>query len=353
MTDFENRLKRLLNENVDARLGPRRPAPRLDLPATGPRGFRPWLIPLLATAGIAAATAAIVVPVRMVAGGSGLRGGGSNAGNLAGPVLGPTTPIPATSLGPSGRSAATRSTAPAGPTVRLGGATLRLPSGWVARDYSQYEPPGVVPLDAQAWCLTPASKPAGTAPHSCPVRFGTIAAKAAANPIDVNVPGGYLSDPKYCGRGLALGFAERSADVSFGGRAADFRRIEYGCGDGTHSRIEQYVVPTEPGYILVSEVVDDSLSAVLGQLVAAAQLPAQTGAVRYYDQGLVRRVVASGDGSIVSIDRTVPGPGGQVNNNPQTYDYFVPPAAKPDRLHLGEFISVFTDGSRVTQYVVN
>ena len=52
----------------------------------------------------------------------------------------------------------------------------------------------------------------------------------------------------------------------------------------------------------------------------------------------------------ISIDRVEPGPGGLVNNNPRTYDYFVPQSAKPAGLRVGELISLFTDGSQVTQF---
>ena len=238
-------------------------------------------------------------------------------------------PAPPVTAGP------TRSVTPAGPVVQLGGAALHLPLGWVARDYRGYLTKGVSTLEAQAWCLTPADRPVSTAQFSCPV---DSAPSRTRRPATRSMwTSGRL--PERSGvllpRGRQLE-SVRSADVTFGGRRADFRRFDHRCADGKRWRIEQYMVASSPGYILYSQTVDNEISAVMAQLVASATLPAQTSAVRYYDHGYVRSIVPDAGGVRISIDRVEPGPGGLVNNNPRTYDYFVPQSAKPAGLRVGE-----------------
>lgn len=341
MNNLETTVKRLLNENVDAALGPRRPAPRLELSAAARQsdGLRPWLVPLLATAGVAAATVAVLAPVQLL---SDRSPGGSSRSIGAGSS--------------TSSSAPSRSTTSGGPTVRLGGAALHLPTGWVARDYRSYLTPGstMTPgsdvLGSQAWCLTPADRPVSKAPFACPVAFIAIADKAARDAVDVDYQGGYLSQPQYCPPQDESFSSARSAEVSFGGRTADFRRFDYRCPSGKQWRIEQYVVASGPGYILSSLTADDRISAAMAQIVAGATLPARTSAVRYYDHGYIRSITPVAGGARITLDRVVPGPDGPVNDNPQTYGYFVPQSAKPDGLRVGELISLFTDGSQVTEY---
>jgi hypothetical protein len=354
--NFERELARLLNRSVDERLGTRRPAPPF-LPASGrPASIqraKRWLLPLAAAACVIAVVGGTMSATQLLtAHRHGPTPGNSvpdvstpPASDSGAPSSTPPTvaPAPAISTGPG------PSATPSSQTVQLGGATLHLPAGWVARDYQQYLRPGLT-LPTPAWCLTPADQPASTAQFSCPVEFDTFADKAAGNRIDVDTEGGYASDPHYCPpAGATRSYSVRSADVPFGGRVADFRRFDIGCPDGKQWRIEQYVVASGPGYILWSEIVDDRISAVMAQLVAGATLPAQTSAVRYYDHGYVRSITPAAGGAQIAIDRVVPGPAGPVNNNPKTYDYFVPQSAKPDGLHVGELITLFTDGSQVLE----
>lgn len=353
---FENDLRRMLNQSVDDRLGSRRPAPPFQPVAAGPESVRParrWLLPLAVAACVVALAVGTVSATQLLdAHRHGPTPGNSMPGTSTPPASASGTPSSSTSTvapAPPVTAGPSRSTTPAGPVVHLGGATLHLPAGWVARDYQQYLRSGSSTLE-QAWCLTPAATPVGTGRYDCPVQFSTIADKAASSPVDTDTEGGYASDPHYCDNGVYLSSTVQSSDVDFGGRASDHRRWVRTCHNGDRYRIEQYVVATGPGYILWSETADDQISAVLAQLVATATLPAQTSAVRYYDQGYVRSITPAAGGVRISLDRVVPGSGGLVNNNPRTYDYFVPQSAKPAGLHVGELISLFTDGSQVTLF---
>ena len=56
MNDIDERIRDLLNESVDAELGPRRPAPPFDprLADKRRRRWAPWAMPLIAAASVAA-----------------------------------------------------------------------------------------------------------------------------------------------------------------------------------------------------------------------------------------------------------------------------------------------------------
>jgi hypothetical protein len=349
--NFETDLERMLGQTVDAKLGTRRQPPVFVPQPRAGRGARPWLIPLAAAACVVAVAVGTVGATRVLSEHRRVQPASPS------PTVNSPAPTPSSSQRPSSSpSPAASSTVrasgrnvPAQPTtVTLAGATLRLPPTWVARDFQQYLGRSV---DAQVWCLTPASLPAGTGRYDCPLMFSTIAAKAVY-PVDVDTESGYSSDPHYCDVGNYLSSTVQSSDVDFGGRLSDHRRWVRNCHNGDSYRIEQYVVATGPGFVLFSEKADDAISATMAGIVAHATLPAQTSAVRYYDHGYVRSVTPVAGGIRISVDRVVPATGGSVNNNPATYDYLVPAAvlAKKTPPQVGGLVTVFTDGSQVTSF---
>ena len=359
MNTFEDRLKELLNESIDNRLGDHRPVPAFDPAHTGTPGWtagrhRRWMLPLIAAAcvvGIAVATAG--VEHLLVHRGSLPAGPTSPSPSPSADTPSPAAtstgvPSPPPTSSPSSPSASDSVTEPPPlHVVSLGAASISLPQGWVAREYAAYEPAGSGTLTASQWCLTPASEPASTEPKSCPVTFGTIAPDG--NPIDVDIQGGFASNPEYCpfsARGTSV---EQTGDRSFGGRSADWRKWSLSCGNGTHWELEQYVVASGPGVILFSERADATVDAAMAEITANSTLPAQTSAIRFMDRGIVRTIDRTADGVRISLDRVVLSDSGVVNNNPATYDYVIPTAvfdAQPN-IHVGSQITLDGDGAVV------
>jgi hypothetical protein len=376
VNDFDDTLKQLLNERVDAQLGSRRSAPAFDPDAVRPsrglstgkpagagsRGVRSWVAPLLAAACVVAVAGGTVGASQL------LSHRRSTPPATSAPVPQPTasdsspSAISSAPTSPSaqrsGKSGSSSSSggmvsAPGFTTVNLGGATIAIPAGWQARDYAQYLPSGSSSIAAKKWCLTPSSQQVSTTPGACPVEFSEIAAKAAGNAIDVDTEGGFSSNPEYCAPGDQNVANVHSTDTTFGGRAADSRRWHLGCRSGKSFDIEQYVVATGPGFILFYEHADDAMHATMAQIAARSTLPAATDAVRYYDHGYVRAIRQVTGGYQVSVDRVVPEGSSIVNNNPATYDYLIPAALYVDSklpLTIGELITVNTDGTQVTMF---
>lgn len=345
MSDFESNLKTLLNERVDAQLGPRRAAPPFATPTARQRAAQRWfganrsrwVLPLLAAACVA-----------------GVVGGSVGAAHLLAEKH--LSPAPATN-GPASKHtptpAPTHSPKPdESGTVTLAGATLPLPSGWVTRDYLRYEPrpgEGQTYGPDQGWCLTPASMPVTVG--GCPIRFRPFRASAQQGPLmDVDNRGGAYGNPaQVCvPEGLAHS-TEQAADRMFGGRAADWRYWRYECVAKPAFVAEQYVVATRPAYIVLSERADATVHRVLTDLAAHASLPPATSGMRYEDFGYVRRIRVAANGIRISIDRTVRDQ--TVDRDHTTYDYVVPNkvyvrAAK--NVKVGKLAQIFTDGTRVT-----
>ncbi|GAB2478391.1 hypothetical protein [Jatrophihabitans fulvus] len=355
MTDFEDRLKQLLNEDVDARLGPQRPAPPMRpsvVERTSVRRRTRWLPPLLAAACIA------VVAVGGVAGAQWL----SDDRNPADPI-GPTptvgtspAPEPTPSSGsPTARRPADTKTTPrtsSGSTgatpvsVRLGRASVALPSGWVGRPLSRYETSEGGYL-ADGLCLTPASTP--VKPLACPVLLQQPAADGQFQ-LDVDNEGGFVGNPHPCGQGPST-VVEQSADKSFGRRTADYRRWTWNCtASGVTKHIEQYVVATAPAYVLYSEDATPAVSALMREVAAASTLPAQNAPVRLTDHGVVRSIARSGDTVRITLDRTVRADDGRGdrNENPETYAYTVPASVFGTAIEVGTTVQLQSNGRRVT-----
>lgn len=354
MSDFEPRLKQLLAERVDAELGPRRQPPRFDPQVEEvypvPTGVQAWVSrPVLLSLVAAACIVAILL------GTVGLSRISSS---------GPTPPaVPTPTPGPS-PSATNQSVAPAPSvppaatrSVALGGATLTLPPGWVARPYQSYDAPGSGSVyDHQGWCLTPSSAPISTAGYGCPVTFALL---DPTRFVDTDTKGGYASDPQYCPDYNSPSTVQ-AADRSFGGRPADYRLWRISCHNGESYRIEQYVVPTGPGYVLLSQIEGTSVDGVPAGTVAAAMteiagsstLPPQTAPLRFYDTGYIRSLRHVPGGILIRIDRVTYGSTGVVNTNPATYSYLVPNSrvAPINHLTVGRLVVIQTDGHRVTSF---
>lgn len=340
MTDFEGTVKQLLNQNVDAALGPRRPAPRLNVAAPVRPGVRPWLVPLLAAAGAAAAIAAIVVPVRLSAD---RPAGGPNIGGLTAPQSSSAAPPTATSdlnaPPPSPLS-------PAATAVDLGGAKLRLPVGWVAREVADPRRYGKS-VYSREWCLGPA-KSAGPARPDCPLQFGpTASATTSGVPVNANVPLGNRLGGTSCPADALL-TATGGGLVSFGQRDGFSSEWHDDCADSTPWTtpwILQYVVDTAPGYVLFSDQMTPELLAAMVEISQHASLPAQTGPLLLYDIGVVRAVTRRANGYLMTITPSIQ-VGGDWEPNGADRSYLIPHADL--RLAaVGTRVGVTTDGTNV------
>ena len=353
MNDFESNLKKAVNDWVNERVGPRHNPPAFDAlrsatRASGRAGSSRWLIPLLAAAAVAAVAIGATAAVNAT----------STAHRVAPAIPGPVqtaTPTPSSAATTSTTTGATQSPV----VVELGGASVSLPPGWVARGYALYEVAGGGTIAAQQWCLTPSELPASTKPGACPLTLGTIALNAeglvgslpGGNPVDVDTEGGWASNPHYCTDAIynRTGSSETTGDRPFGGRTADWRRWTLSCPDGTQHLIEQYVVASGPGFILFSDRANATVHNAMTEITTHATLPPQTSALRYMDRGYIRSIDRTSAGVQIRLDRAVSTTHGLLNQNPATYPYVIPTAIF-DQAHLvvGSLGSLYTNGTSVT-----
>ena len=342
MNDFEDELRRHLNERVDEKLGPRRPAPPLRAPArlgrASLRSGGPWLLPLAAAAVVLVIAAGALAATGVLA--------DKKVVPPATQSPAPTAPLPRSPTNAPVTTSPTQSKTAltSGHMLSLGAANVWLPSGWVARDYASYEPPASGTLAAQQWCLTPSSLSPSTAPDACPLTLGTI--PPTGNPVDVDITGGWESNSPTC-----YHFdSEETSDRQFGGRAADWRRWRVSCG-GHDLLIEQYVVATGPGYILFSDWTDPTVHTAMTGIAARSSLPVQTSPLRLMDRGYLRSADRTPTGVHISIDRAVNGINGVVNNNPATYDYVMSTAMfDAASVQVGNLVALHTDGVAVRDF---
>ena len=352
MNDFESNLKKALNDRVNERVGPRQNPPAFDalrsakLRSGGATSSR-WLRPLLAAAVVAAVTIGATAAI--------------NALSDTNPVA-PATPrpVPTATPGPVPTATPTSPSTPTTPAatlptqspvvVELGGASISLPPGWVARDSALYLVASSRPIAAQEWCLTPSQLPTSTKDGACPLTLGTIALKAEGNPVDVDIEGGWASNPQYCSDFISgTGSSETTGDRPFGGRTADWRRWTINCHDGTQHLVEQYVVASGPGLILFSEHADARVHDAMTEITTHSTLPPQTSALRYMDRGYIRSIDRTSAGVQIRLDRAVNTSYGILNENPATYPYVIP-TAMFDHAHLvvGSLGFLYTNGTTVT-----
>lgn len=334
--DFESRFARVLNEQVDVRLGPRQAAPPFDparpLPVEGTPRRGPWLLPLIAAAVVAGVVGATVTATHLLSDGR---------------PVDPATRLPSTT--------STTKSATGIHTVSLGAARISLPAGWLARDLQRYADPGGS-FALPGWCLTPAGVPVSSKPDACPV---VLLAGGNTQSLDVDIEGGLTANPEYCFQGTKLdGHTEQTGDKQFGGRSADWRHWTIACKGGSTYDIEQYVVATGPAYILYSQHSDRRYHPALTEIAANSTLPAQRLPVRLMDRGIVRELTRTSDGYRLRLDRIIEGVDNALNENPATYDYVVPTSIidRPQNngpIRVGSTVSLWTDGHVVTELYSN
>lgn len=338
---LETRLRAALRAQATQSVPDPRYPPLIEWPESATRRAPrpPWLMPLVAAASVVAITAGIVAMQTW-----GRTGAQAPAASTA-PSVAPTSPpsAPSASTLPTGTSASTPATTA---VHQLLGVRVALPTGWVVKDLVL--PGGSSPIGTTV-CLGPGVE--------CVVTLARL--EPTRNPVDVETEGGYLSNPAYCDAadGPQKRVLNEAADVALGGRTADYRFWTWTCGDRKVHDIAQYVVAAPVGYILSSEKADAGTRAAMTFIAANSVLPpAEPGGVRLYDQGLVRSIVAAGDGYDLSIDRTV---GSSVNewtnSNPATYAYHLSTSALPQGAPVpakGSPVQLFSDGVKVTQLVI-
>jgi hypothetical protein len=340
VNNYENNLKKTHNNRVDEDANPHAfDAFRSAKLRSGGAGSSRWLIPLMAAAAMVAA------PI-----------GASAAVNTTSAThrVAPAAPRPAQKATPKSSTTSTTTLATHRPVVvKLGGASLTLPFGWVARNYSLYQQAGEGTLAARQWCLTPSQLPASTKLGACPLTLGTIDRTANRNPVDVDTEGGWSSNPSACSEGVyptGTRFSEATGDRTFGGRAADWRRWTYTCANGTQHLVEQYVVASGPGFILASDQASTKVHDAMTEITTHSTLPPRTSALRYMDRGYIRSIKRTSAGVQIRLDRAVRTPHRILNTNPATYPYLIPTRMfNQAHLVVGSLGSLFTNGTTVTQ----
>lgn len=296
---FENDLERMLNQSVEARLGPRcQPPAFVPTSRHRERNFRPWLVPLAAAACAVAVTVGTFGATRVLS--------EHRPVSPASPDRSLMAPAPSvtatTSPGPA--------LSPSSGTTSLGGATLRLPAGWVAKEVlDPYLPGGDVRGYTREWCLSPVRT--AVASRSCPLQFGIgrDPAGPAGFPLP-DYPAGISSAPglgMYCTEGPHPGVVDQQvsrATTSFGKRKAVYREWHDRCSDGHVVWVEQYLVNTAPGFIMFSDQTTPQLHSAMALIARYAALPAQTAPLWLSDQGFVRSVKPDANGYLVTIAPT-------------------------------------------------
>lgn len=314
--EFENRIRTLLVESVEHRTaGSTRVAPPFEAPAVHDRDSGHarrsgrWILPLAAAACIAVIVGGVVVVQNLTASHAPTVDTPTHApvpapSTMVPPTQAPTTAVPPTSA-PTGAARSTHASTPTTVTEKLGDATIVLPAGWKARSL-----PGAgsgasssVP-EKQAWCLSPASLPKSKATvDDCPLVFGTID-PAGSTTVDVDTQGGFSSDPEYCRQYSQLATETESAQTrSFGGRSADWRSWTIRCTTGQAMAMEQYVVATDPGYVLESQAVTSTIHDAMTEIAQNSTLPARTSSLRLFDRGRITSISTSGSHTSVTLHR--------------------------------------------------
>ena len=348
MNDIENEIKRLLNEQVNAELGPRRSPPPFVAPKAADRANRrwfgsdrsSWVLPLLAAACVAAVVGGIAV------GASGLLA--DNKGSS------PATSLPAPTPSPHTTTEQNHLTYQ---TFVLDDATLAVPEGWTvgAPHNAEY---------GTSWCLFPNGADPASSSNPCPISFQTLIqptkSTSGSQPytwLDVDREGFGIGDPpQYCAPKQPM-VQEQTGDRTFGGRAADWRLFDRTCPNGNAFESEQYVVATNPGFGLFATLSNPSLHSAMTEIVEYSRLPRQSDPLRLMDRGLVTSADRGPSGVVLTIDRVVLSDAdnapanGVINFNPTTYRYLVPTALY-DAAHVsvGDRVKLETDGVQVLQF---
>lgn len=352
--DFENKLATLLAERVDRQLGGQRPAPPFEAPrvirdvTTGPSHRAPWLMPVIAAACVAAIALGGVGVSRLV---------GDNDGNApAGPVgpskisSGPrptTTPKPATKPTPEPTALPAKPVL-APPTgapnvVNLDGAHIALPSGWDVRPQGPQGSPGT-----SAWCIHQPSGPAG----DC-ITLYEFGANDEETRFDADLPGlGVGNTPQlFCDNETLSSVSEEVARVSFGGRQAEYRRIDHYCSLNTttakHKYVVQYATNSHPAWALVAAPATVRMLGVMDYVATRSILPERSRPLPLAQRGDVTSIATTSAGVKVEIDPAVRTVSGRlIVGAPRNYR--VPTAMfGKSRVQIGSPVVIRTDGTTV------
>jgi hypothetical protein len=231
--------------------------------------------------------------------------------------------------------------------------SLSLPAGWTV--VPQTYTPGSGPAPGSSvWCIDPV-----TAEGACTIVL-TSAGTASGNGLDVDIEGGWLSNPAFC-TGPPISSTLDVADVrSFGGRSAEYRVWTLTC---THTviHVKQYEIAYAPAWILYSELADSTVSTVMASIAQQSVLQPQTLPVRLADKGYVRSVSSTTSGYVITLDRIYldpSSPTGEINQASTTYGYTVPKdalsanGASGAAPKVGDRAYLVSNGTAVTSYTV-
>ena len=335
MNDIETKLKAMLNEQVDAEVGRRRTPPPFPLPSAAERAERrwfgagrgrPWALPLLAAACVAAIVGISVSASNLLADDKPTQPGNS-------------LPVP------TQRTTATEPNHLTYQEFVIGGATLAVPHGWTIKASTGDN-------EGEIWCLNPTA----SRPDACTIAFRTIVQPVPGSQdtyLDVDQKGLGISDPpQFCGS-AARRYDEQTGDRTFGGRAADWRRWSGTCPGSGGFAIEQYVVATNPAYAVLAGPADAATHAAMTTIAEYSTLPRQSDPLRLMDRGILRSADPRTDGVTITIDRVVASLDGPANLNPATYRYLVPTAIyNQAHASVGDQLLLETDGVRVLKVSV-
>jgi len=165
VNDSEQRIRQLLNESVDARLGPRRPAPPFaPRPVRRLRRFGPWAAPLVAAACVAAVVGATIGVAHL-----------ASSGQHPQPGKSVPAPTPTPTTAPSGPNGAPTSAPTESPNSPASTGRTTQPSATSV----------TVPANLDAWIL---SQPHPQLPTPCPSGFVLYKAPLSAHLTGSLVP---------------------------------------------------------------------------------------------------------------------------------------------------------------------
>jgi hypothetical protein len=141
VNDIDQRMRQLLNESVDAQLGPRRPAPPFEPRRARPlRRFGPWVAPLVAVASVAALVGGTIGVAHLASPGHHPQPGGTVAPTT--PTLPTPTPAPtsSTQTPTSPSTELPQSSAPSQPATQPSATSVTVPPNVDAWTLAQPHP---------------------------------------------------------------------------------------------------------------------------------------------------------------------------------------------------------------------
>ncbi len=379
MKDNEDRLRRLLNEALDAE-GGNRPVPgpfrseRVGPIGAGAHGRaprpRPWLLPWAAAACVAAIAGIAVAAVdagsnsAAPANTAAATVHSSNPPTSAPPSAPPTPSTSASSRAPKSSShpvvaPVTTSTNPtsSSPSVaqtwtteRIGDAQIGVPPGWEVRSGDSYAAvQQLYQSEARhTYCLAPKSLPYGARIIDCPILFAPIDFPAPDDGywLTPDDPGGLTrSRSLYCAGGTPT-VTGSGGERTLGGRAAEYRRLDYHCpGSARGGTLEQYEVLTRPAYLVVGQVDQSGVQQALAGVLGRTRLPAQDQSLRLHDYGYLRKVTPVANGVQVQLQRVVRASGAVESST--LYEYTIPQETldmNAQHPAVGQLAAVYSDG---------